>query len=188
MTATQIIVTLIVVAVVIVLAAGAWTMWRRQTLRNRFGPEYDRVLSEQPSRSAAEKELRDRQRNHAALNLKPLPEPVRARYEKTWQDVQAHFVDDPSGTVRAADALLTRLIAETGYPVDDYDAELAHLSVEHSRTVDRYRAAHEISQRPQASTEELRQAVTHYHALFAELLGADPLVSTPLRSQPSSSR
>ncbi len=43
-----------------------------------------------------------------------------------------------------------------------------------------YRDAHEISQRSQAgeaSTEDLRQALVHYRALFADLLGTDPVKS-----------
>ncbi len=51
---------------------------------------------------------------------------------------------------------------------------LADLSVEHSGTLDRYRAAEEISRRAAAgtaSTEDLRQAMTGYRALFGDLLG-----------------
>ena len=62
----------------------------------------------------------------------------------------------------------TRLPAEHG------DQVLADLSVEHSGTLDHYRAAEEISQRAAAgtaSTEDLRQATVHYCALFGDLLG-----------------
>ena len=51
---------------------------------------------------------------------------------------------------------------------------MADLSVEHAATLDHFRAAHDISQRAgsgSASTEELRQAMIHYRALFTELLG-----------------
>ena len=65
-------------------------------------------------------------------------------------------------------------MTERGYPVEQDDQVLADLSVEHSATLDRYRAAEEISGRAAAgtaSTEDLRQAMVHYHALFADLLG-----------------
>ena len=42
--------------------------------------------------------------------------------------------------------------------------------------VEHYRAAHAISGRAttgEASTEDLRQAMVHFRALFVELLGAD---------------
>ena len=72
MSATQIVITIIVVLVVVALAAFAWMTMRRRALRTRFGPEYDRVLSEQDSVSAAERELRARERRHSELELRPL--------------------------------------------------------------------------------------------------------------------
>jgi hypothetical protein len=55
---------------------------------------------------------------------------------------------------------------------------LATLSVEHAKTLEHYRDAHEISRRSErgeATTEDLRQALVHYRVLFADLLGADPV-------------
>jgi hypothetical protein len=52
---------------------------------------------------------------------------------------------------------------------------LADLSVEHANTLEQYRLAHGISQsaaQGQASTEDLRQAMIKYRALFSELLGS----------------
>jgi hypothetical protein len=66
------------------------------------------------------------------------------------------------------------VMTERGYPVEQHDQVLADLSVEHSGALDRYRAAEEISGRAAAgtaSTEDLRQAMVHYRALFGELLG-----------------
>jgi hypothetical protein len=65
---------------------------------------------------------------------------------------------------------------DRGYPTQPYDQTLADLSVEHASTLDHFRAAHDISTKAAAgtaSTEDLRQAMIHYRALFAELLG-DP--------------
>jgi hypothetical protein len=174
MTTVQIIVLVLVLVVIAVLVAGAVLMMRRRALRDRFGPEYDRLVTEQDSRSAAERELRDRERRHAELTLRPLSAPARAKYAAEWADVQTRFVDEPGDAVRAGDELVTRLLSEIGYPTDDYDERLATLSVEHARTLDQYRAAHDISVRNEqgaASTEQLRQALVHYRALFADLLG-----------------
>jgi sRNA-binding protein len=77
---------------------------------------------------------------------------------------------------------VTRLIAERGYPTGDYEEHLANLSVEHARTIGHYRDAHEISQladRGEATTEQLRQAVVHYRALFSDLLGVDATPGVP---------
>lgn len=43
--------------------------------------------------------------------------------------------------------------------------------------VENYRAAHAIALRKQTTTEELRQAMVHYRALFADLLAANTIPS-----------
>ena len=174
MSTTGIVVTIIVIVAVIVLAFLAWQLSRRRRLRHRFGPEYDRTVATQPNRGAAERELRAREQRHAALDLRELNPEEQQRYVQDWLRIQGGFVDDPRGSVGAADDLITKVIRARGYPIGDFDERIATLSVEHSRTLDHYRAAHEISsanQRGEASTEQLRQAVVHYRALASDLLG-----------------
>jgi hypothetical protein len=181
MSPTQIVVLVIVIVVLVAAGIFAWTAMRRRSLRERFGPEYDRVVAEQDSRTAAERELRDRERRHAELTLTELTPESRARYTQEWEELQVLFVDDPARAVGAADELVTRLIAERGYPTEDYDDQLAHLSVDHARTLGNYRDAHEIhlaNERGEASTEQLRQAVVHYRTLVSELLGDEPVHPT----------
>ncbi|MFF0155135.1 hypothetical protein [Micromonospora sp. NPDC005203] len=179
MSPTQVIVIVLVVLVVVaVLAVAVRSLGRRRALRDRFGPEYDRVVEEQDSRSAAERELRDRERRHAELTLTPLSPESRARYSAAWEELQVRFIDSPGETVGDADTLVTRLIEEQGYPTGDFSDQIAHLSVEHARTLTNYRDAHDIhlrNSRGEASTEELRQAVVHYRSLFADLLGEEPV-------------
>ncbi|KAB1909387.1 hypothetical protein J5U46_04985 [Micromonospora tulbaghiae] len=178
MSSTQVVVIVIVVAVIAALVAVAVVASRRRALRERFGPEYDRVVAEQDSRGAAERELRERERRHAELELTPLDPESRARYAAAWEELQVRFVDSPAETVGEADELVSRLIAERGYPTGDFSDQIAHLSVEHARTLTHYRDAHEIRQRNErgeAGTEDLRQALVHYRALFADLLGEDPV-------------
>ena len=172
------IVVLVVLVVVIVAALLAQRLLRRRALQKTFGPEYDRVVAEQDNRTAAERELRDRERRHAELQLTPLSTQSTAQYSAAWEEVQIRFVDAPDEAVGTADELVTRLIAERGYPTGNYDDQLAHLSVRHAQTLQHYRDAHEISQRSErgeATTEDLRQALVHYRALFADLLGEDPI-------------
>jgi hypothetical protein len=178
MSPTQIVVIVLVVLVIAAVVAVAVVAGKRRTLKQRFGPEYDRVLAERDSRGAAERELRDRERRHAELTLTPLTPESRARYATAWEELQVRFIDSPAETVGDADELVSRLIAERGYPTGDFSDQAAHLSVEHARTLDHYRDAHEIrlrNERGEASTEELRQAVVHYRALFADLLGREPV-------------
>lgn len=180
MSAVEITVLVVAVILVVALVAGGWYLWRHQALRRRFGPEYRR-LAKQEGPIAAERELRGRERRHSTLELRQLDEQTRERYRTAWMDIQARFVDDPENTIGAADELVTRLIAERGYPTGDYDEQVAQLSVEHARTLDQYRAAHDINERHlrgESNTEELRQALVHYRALFADLLGETPAPET----------
>ncbi|SCE83079.1 hypothetical protein GA0074695_1450 [Micromonospora viridifaciens] len=186
MSPTQTVVTVIVVLMLAALVGVAVVANRRRALRQRFGPEYDRLVAERDSRATAERELRERERRHAELELTPLSTESRARYAAAWEELQVRFVDSPAETVRDADELVTRLIAERGYPTGDFSEQTAHLSVEHARTLTHYRAAHEIrlrTERGEASTEEHRQALVHYRALFADLLGADPVGYQPPRQR-----
>lgn len=178
MSPTTIVILVLIVVAIIAVALVLQRLARRRALQKTFGPEYDRVVEEQGSSTAAERELRERERRHAALELTPLSAESRARYSAAWEEVQIRFVDAPEEAVATADELTTRLIAERGYPTGDYDDQLAHLSVEHAETLGHYRDAHEISQRSErgeATTEDLRQALVHYRALFADLLGENPV-------------
>ena len=177
MSSAQIIVLVIIIVVVLLLIGAAVVMSRRRALRARFGPEYDRAVESADDRRAAERELRERERRHSELQLRPLDPASRERYSVSWEEIQVRFVDAPDQAVGEADELVTRLIAERGYPTGDYDDQLAHLSVEHARTLDHYRKAHEINglnTRGEATTEQLRQALVHYRSLFADLLGTEP--------------
>jgi hypothetical protein len=178
MSPTTIVILVVIVLVIIAVALVLQRLARRRALQKTFGPEYDRVVEEQGSSTAAERELRERERRHAELELTPLSAESRARYSTAWEEVQIRFVDAPEEAVATADELTTRLIAERGYPTGDYNDQLAHLSVEHARTLGHYRDAHEISQRAErgeATTEDLRQALVHYRELFADLLGENPV-------------
>lgn len=168
------VVAIVVVIVLLVLAVlVAVPMMRRRQLKSKFGPEYERAVQAHDDRGAAERELRDRERRHTQLEIRPLAPDTRERYSQQWAQVQERFVDDPESAVAEADELVTALMAERGYPTDGYEQQLADLSIDHSRTLDHYRTAHETRQRvggEGASTEDLREAMVHYRTLFEDLL------------------
>ena len=177
MSSMQITIIVIVVVVVLFLAVGVVFLSRRRALQARFGPEYDRVVSEQDGRGAGERELRERERRHTDLDLRPLDPSSRQRYVTAWEEIQVRFIDAPDRAVGEADVLVTELIAERGYPAGGFDQQVADLSVEHAGPLDHYREAHDIHQaneRGEATTEQLRQALVHYRTLFADLLGTEP--------------
>jgi hypothetical protein len=154
------------------------TQQRSHRLKERFGPEYERTVRERDSRKDAEQELLAREERHARLDIRPLEPETRRRYADKWVEVQERFVDSPAYAVTEADHLVTAVMTERGYPTENApDRLMADLSVEHGRTLDHYRRAHEISGRAvrqEATTEELRQAMVHYRALFEELLDETP--------------
>lgn len=174
MTSTQILLLALLAIVVAAIAVGVGFAARRNALRRRFGPEYDRVAAERDSRVAADRELVDRQRRHKELQLRTIPPAARERFIQRWRAVQARFVDDPAAAVVEGDQLVTELVRDRGYPTGDYEDELSLLSVEHARTLGSYRDAHDIflkAQRGEATTEDLRRALVHYRDLFADILG-----------------
>jgi len=173
MSTGAIIAIIVVILIVAALLVGLSVVRRRRRLRDRFGPEYDRAVSEH-GRREGEAELAERERRVRHLDIKPLSPTARAQYASEWTAVQEQFVDAPQAAVTGAQTLVTAVMKDRGYPTEAFDQTVADLSVEHAATLDHYRAAHDISQRAgsgTASTEELRQAMIHYRALFTELLG-----------------
>lgn len=169
----------IIVAVLVVLAVGAVLLrksMQSKRLQSKFGPEYERAVESSESPRAAERELAEREREHKKLEITPLNPETRESYARHWSAIQEQFVDSPETAVRQADVLVIDVMAERGYPTDGYQRQVSLLSVEHSRTLDHYRAAHDISERQvdsDVSTEDLRTAMVHYRALFEDLLGTN---------------
>ncbi len=171
---------LIVAAIVIIVAAiGAImiynrkSMSRRRRLRDRFGPEYDRMVAVTGSARAAERELEMRERRAATLHIRALSVEDQQLFTSRWRQVQAEFVDNPKTSLAHADDLLGEVMTARGYPVQDFDQRAADLSVDHPVVVQHYHAAHAIALRHkkgQATTEDMRQAMIHYRALFQELV------------------
>ena len=170
----------LIAVAVLALALGAALAWffgrkaKSRKLQKHFGPEYDNVVRETGDRTVAEEELRRREHRVEKLHIKELPEESRARYAEEWRAVQSEFVDQPARAVAAADNLLERVMEVRGYPMADFDQRAADVSVDHPRVVDNYRQGHALAMRAQrgtATTEDLRQAMVHYRALFEDLVG-----------------
>jgi len=181
------VVIVLVIALVAAIGAAAWLYMRnRRTaeLQHRFGPEYDRALSTHHDQGEAERELKEREARVDQLNIRSLDHEERDRFADRWQTVQAKFVDDPTGATDEADQLVGEVMAARGYPVGDFEQRAADVSVHHPRVVEHYRAAHVIAlrnARGDADTEQLRQALVHFRALFEDLLEVDAPARTEAR-------
>jgi hypothetical protein len=171
-----VLIVVIVVVVVLLLAGGGLVLARRkrsEQLQESFGPEYDRVLDRSGSKNEAEAELADRRKRHQQLELRSLDPQTRERFRGDWKQIQGEFVDDPGGAVDKADSLVTTIMRERGYPVDDFDQRVDDISVEHPRVVENYREARRVRDAHRdgaAQTEDLRGAVTSYRSLVDALL------------------
>src|ERR1700722_8933460 len=165
----------VVVVVTAVLLAASFVSRRNKTqrLKQHYGREYERLVSQAGNQKAAEAELTARERKREKLDVIPLTPSALSDFTTRWNQVKTAVVDTPSTAVGVADRLVTEVMRERGYPVDDFDQRAADISVDHPQIVEKYRTAHDIhvsQQHGDVSTEQQREAFVHYRALFEKLL------------------
>jgi hypothetical protein len=162
-----------VVAVVALLIWSAMRQRRSASLRERFGDEYDRTVDAHGKRARAEAALEEREKRVASLDIHPLTAQQRSDAIREWREVKAVFVESPVEAVHHADRLLSKIMQARGYPMADFERRYEDLTVDHGEVARHYREGHEITLRNQegkASTEDLRQAMIHFEALFDDLV------------------
>lgn len=175
---------IIVIIAVAVIAATAAFLYVKRTrkpgggrrgLQNRFGPEYQRAITEHHDDvMAAERELGERVRRYGSLQEKPLSPEDRQYYVAQWAEVQEQFVSSPQKAVTEADMLLARLARDRGYPDgEQFEERVSALSVHHGHCVQGYRSTH-VAARGHSSTEEMREAMIEARSLFEALVTARP--------------
>jgi len=174
---------LVAIVAVALVAFTAVVMWRNnrrhqhERLAQQFGPEYERLMQEHGNAAHVERELEARAKRVRKLPIKELSEGERRSFTEAWRQTQERFVDTPLIAVRSAHDLVQQVMRSRGYPVDDFEQRVADLSVDHAGVVEHYRAAnalHQSNREGEGNTEELRLAMVHYRALFADLLGTTP--------------
>ncbi len=150
------IIALIVLVVVLLAIVGALVYQRRRSaqLQQGFGPEYDRAVEQHGDQRAAENELRERRERRRRFEIRPLNAVARDRYAERWRATQAQFVDQPASALKDADALLSEVMRERGYPVEDFEQQASDVSVDHPTVVEHYRALFaELLQSPRETQE-----------------------------------
>jgi hypothetical protein len=169
----------LVIVLLVVIGAVAWVLMQRrrsEELRERFGPEYQRAMSEHGDQRSAEAELAEREKRVSRLDIRTLDQREYERFSQAWRATQARFVDEPVAAIKEAERLVVDLMRTRGYPIGDFEQRAADISVDHPDVVENYRAARAIAitnERGEANTEQLRQAMVHYRALFEDLLETD---------------
>ena len=175
-TTVVIIVAFFASAVLVAIGVAIWlSMRQRRTtqLRSKFGPEYNRMARAEGDAARAEGLLREREQRVRKLDITPLTTEQRNAFANEWERMQSEFVDDPSAAVVHADALVQLVMQTRGYPVVDFEQRVADVSVDHPAVAQNYRLAHDIAarnNRQDVGLEQLRAAMLHYRALFADLL------------------
>ncbi len=172
---------IIVAAVAAVLLLGptavGWAGHKKRNLRKSFGSEYQTVAQELDSKQEVDRELLRRTRLYERLSLHPISADDQKYYSTSWEHLQGEFLDDPALALNSAGRLVSQLLDARGYPGDDPREQLALLSVKHADALGDYRRAQRISEHARGAsvpvpTEEIREALLSYHALFDELMAA----------------
>jgi FtsZ-interacting cell division protein ZipA len=191
---TTLIVILVVVVVVALLLALFFASRRRtaqrseeqrERSREEFGSEFERTAEETDSEEEAERVLRER-RGSVERRVEPLSEEGRDRFEEQWGEVERVFVDNPERSIEMADRTVSDVLAErnfvsnAGQSDEETDQSLA---VMHPDIADDYREARRIRAEvvarsaggaeegpDEGSTEELRQAIRKYRAVYEKLV------------------
>ena len=180
--------TLVIIAAILVVALLAWyfiNQRRSHSLQKKFGDEYDRTVDDVGKRGKAEAALLEREKRVKSLEIHPLTLSQRETFSTEWTEVKALFVDSPAEATLHADRLLANMMQARGYPMADFDRRFEDLTVEHAGVARHYREGHILAERQtrgEASTEDLRQALKHYEALFDELV-CDARPDDELRQQ-----
>ena len=174
------VVVLIIIGIIVLAAAVLSAIWvirrrRRTTLQQRFGPEYEREVRARGSERDADQHLGKVADRRDRLDIRQLEPAARDRYARRWAAVQTEFVDRPGPALDEADQLVTDVMRDCGYPVEDFSERAELVAADHPQVVEHYRAAHAAQQTyhgnsDASDTEELRQAFVHYRALFDELV------------------
>ena len=142
------------------------------TLREKFGPEYERAVEESKSRKSAEQMLHERQERVESLHLRDLSASQREHYGQWWNQIQTIFVERPAIALAEAERLTTDLMRDRGYPAITPESQVEELSVRHGHLVQRIRHAQDVAQHD-TSVEAMRDGMLDYRAVVAELLSVD---------------
>ena len=188
-------VTIIVVVVVVILLLAIFFAVRRSRARRQeqqrersreeFGSEYERTARETGSEEEADRELR-RRRGSVERRVEPLSDERREHFEGQWGEVERVFVDNPERSIEMADRTVSDILSERRFVPDasqsDEETEKS-LAAMHPDVADDYREARRIRAdvvarsggsseggSEEQSTEDLRQAIGKYRAVYGRLL------------------
>jgi hypothetical protein len=170
---------LVLVIVGLLLGSAFSKRQRSKKYTAKYGSEYDHTVKSLGGHTKAQTEMDKRQKHVDSLDIRSLSLPEREKYLSEWKAVQAKFIDQPGPATVEADHLIMEVMQLRNYPVSDFEQRAADISINYPDLVTNYRQARAIAiknEQHKADTEELRQALVHYRALFSELLVTEEVV------------
>jgi len=144
-------------------------------------------VEQRGSEEDAERELRER-RGRVEQRVEPLSEEGRGRFEEQWGEVERVFAENPERSIEVADRTVSdvltgfiqrKFVSDVGQSDEETEQSLA---VMHLDVADDYREARCIraevvarsagsaDEASEESTEELRQAIRKYRAVYERLV------------------
>ncbi len=175
--AAAFIIVLIVFAVVVAMRRRSARRRRTETLRRRFGDEYDATVDRLGTKQG-EAELEERTRRFRDMELERVSPGSREDSTERWKEIQYRFLEDPAYSVREADHLISGLMRERGFPDGGFDDRARALSMALPELADTYREAYATMR----STEDGNGTVTSMFAAMVQYRGLfEALLERPKR-------
>lgn len=119
----------VVVIALIVWGVVASSRARRERtdLRERYGAEFDRAVSEHGNRRGAVSDLRARESEYEMLNLRDLNDADLDLVRRHMAAAQFRFVEDPADALLRVERVMTEVLRARGYPVAQDRRQAARL-------------------------------------------------------------
>lgn len=124
-------------------------------------------------RPHAERPAAERRPPRHTLPIRRLDAEGRQRYLAAWEGVQRRFPERPELALSEADTILTSLLGELGFPLDDPRPSAELLPEQHAKVLDSFRAGHALEQANTSSRsdrEQVRRGMRHFADAFTGLL------------------
>lgn len=149
--------------------ASARRRRERDELRERYGTEFDRAVSEHGSRRAAVADLRARESEHEALSLRDLNEPDLALVRQHMVQAQFRFVEDPSDALLRVERVMTEVLRAKGYPLPDQAQAARLFSVDHPEHAEAVRGV--FAKSTDGDVDDLRSRFLEARKTIQEVTG-----------------
>jgi hypothetical protein len=190
-TTTQLLAAAVVLAVLFLVALGAFIQHRRErtlALHDRLKSDYDRVFFGFSSAYLLGGKLFNRVSPDEAVKIRELSVSEREWVVTEWQAIQLNFADHPRTALIEADDLINALLEIRDYHEASFEQREAGVSVDDRCVMKNFRVPHSVAAHfgpAEPTPKELGKAMNQYRDIFDFLLQMPkrPETEPPLRSK-----